>query len=81
MRSLCAAGVVMLMRHTTDTMETFFDSRIDLLQRQLSKQTEKLKLRAEGVIKARKVRTPGGEDIDREVRRLKLGVRDSHRIS
>jgi len=55
-----------------DTMETFFDSRIDLIQRQLSKRTEKLRMRAEHIVKTSKVRTPGGEDLDREVQKMKL---------
>lgn len=33
-----------------DTMETYFDSRIDLIQRQLAKRSEKLKMRAEETI-------------------------------
>jgi len=33
-----------------DTLETFFDSRLDLIQRQLAKRSEKLKMRAEGTI-------------------------------
>jgi hypothetical protein len=64
-----------------DTMETFFDSRIDLLQRHLAKQTVKLKTRAEEVIKTRKVRTPGGEELDREVQKIKLKVRTLRLVS
>ncbi|KAI0736098.1 hypothetical protein C8Q72DRAFT_791291 [Fomitopsis betulina] len=33
-----------------DTMETYFDSRLDLIQRQLAKRSEKLKMRAEETI-------------------------------
>jgi hypothetical protein len=61
-----------------DTMETFFDSRVDLLQRRLVKQTEKLKSRADTIIKTTKVRTPRGEDLDREVQKIRLKV---HSIS
>jgi hypothetical protein len=57
-------------------METFFDSRLDLLQRQLQKQTEKLKTRAEDVIRtSAKIRTPGGEELNLEVQKLRLRVR------
>jgi hypothetical protein len=56
-------------------METFFDSRVDLLQRQLQKQTDKLKGRAEEVLRtSAKIRTPGGEDLNLEVRKMRLKV-------
>ena len=65
----------------TDTMETYFDSHIDLLQRSLQKHSDRLKLNAE---KAFKIRSPSGEvlskeilseNFDREVKNFKLKVR------
>jgi hypothetical protein len=61
-------------------METFFDSRLDLLQRRLSKQTDKLKMRAEDVLRdLPRIKTPTGElvpkDLDRELQKVKLKVR------
>lgn len=61
-----------------DVMETYFDSRVDLLQRRLQKQTDRLKMRAEEVGKEiRKIRSPGsGEPLadnwDREMQKMKL---------
>ena len=61
----------------TDTIETFFDSRMDLLERRLKKHYDKLKLRAE---EASKFKPPSGElfaagkDIDKEVQKFKLKV-------
>jgi len=64
----------------TDTMETYFDSHIDLLQRSLQKHSDRLKLNAE---KAFKIRSPSGdvlskealsENFDREVKNFKLKV-------
>ncbi|KIM83878.1 hypothetical protein PILCRDRAFT_818889 [Piloderma croceum F 1598] len=63
-----------------DTMETYFDSHIDLLQRNLQKHSDRLKLNAE---KAFKIRSPSGdvlskealsENFDREVKNFKLKV-------
>ena len=59
-----------------DTVETFFDSRMDLLERRLKKQTDKLKMRAE---EAFKFKAPSGErfvakDLEREVQKFKLKV-------
>jgi hypothetical protein len=61
-------------------METFFDSRVDLLQRRLQERTDRLRVRAEGVIKeSLKIRTPGGEvlgeNLDKEMQKLKMKVR------
>lgn len=60
----------------SDTIETFFDSRMDLLERRLKKHSDKLKLRAE---EAFKFKAPSGDlfagkDIDREVQKFKLKV-------
>ncbi|KAF7980903.1 hypothetical protein HWV62_36093 [Athelia sp. TMB] len=64
-----------------DTMETYFDSHIDLLQRSLQKHSDRLKSKAE---EALKFRSPSGVDIlskevltenfDREVKNFKLKV-------
>ncbi|EJD01279.1 uncharacterized protein FOMMEDRAFT_110967 [Fomitiporia mediterranea MF3/22] len=59
-----------------DTIETFFDSRMDLLERRLKKHSDKLKMRAE---EAFKFKTPAGElfvakDLDKEVQKFKLKV-------
>jgi hypothetical protein len=64
-------------------METYFDSRIDLLQRRLQKHSDRLKLNAEKAFKI-----PSGdvlskealsENFDREVKNFKLKVRQSQR--
>jgi hypothetical protein len=66
-----------------DTMETYFDSHIDLLQRSLQKHSDRLKSKAE---EAFKIRAPSGEvlskeilaeNFDREVKNFKLKVRDA----
>jgi hypothetical protein len=71
---------------TTDTMETYFDSHIDLLQRNLQKHSDRLKLNAE---KAFKIRSPSGdvlskealsENFDREVKNFKLKVSNAMTI-
>ncbi len=62
-----------------DTMETYFDSHLDLLQRRLSKQSDKLKMKAEetfnDVFKKDlfKIKAPSG-DIEREMQKFKLKV-------
>ena len=61
-------------------METYFDSHLDLLQRRLSKQSDKLKMRAEetfnDVFKKDlfKIKAPSG-DLEREMQKFKLKVR------
>jgi len=62
-----------------DTMETYFDSRLDLLQRRLAKHSEKLKLKAEekfqDVLRRDifKTKSPSGDRaIEREMQTLKL---------
>ena len=70
----------------TDTMETYFDSHIDLLQRNLQKHSDRLKSKADLAFKidSFKIRTPSGEllskevlseNFDREVKNFKLKVR------
>lgn len=60
-------------------METYWDSRIDLLQRKLSQRTDKLKSRAEVLgdyfttIKTPKTDV-ARENIDREIKKLQLKV-------
>ncbi|KAH7931377.1 hypothetical protein BV22DRAFT_1108796 [Leucogyrophana mollusca] len=58
-----------------DTMETYFDSRLDLLQRQIQKHSDRLKMRAEEALKKR---APTGdllaENFDREVKNFKVKV-------
>lgn len=73
------------MRVATDTMETFFDSRLDLLQRNLAKHSDRLKMKADQALQEMfkkdrlKVRSPSGEvltdNLDRELRKFKLKVR------
>lgn len=62
-----------------DTMETYWDSRIDLLQRKLSQRTDKLKSRAEVLGDYfTTIKTPKAdvarENIDREIKKLQLKV-------
>ena len=63
------------MRERLDTMETYFDSRIDLLQRQIQKHSDRLKMKAEGALKKR---AQSGdfftENFDREIKNFKLKV-------
>lgn len=60
----------------SDTMETFFDARIDLIQRALTKHSDRLKIRAEEAMN--KMKTPAGEDLaenlDREMQKFRLKV-------
>lgn len=66
-------------------METYFDSHIDLLQRNLQKHSDRLKSKADQAFKidSFKIRTPSGdllskevlsENFDREVKNFKLKV-------
>jgi hypothetical protein len=54
-------------------METFFDSRLDLLQRQIQKHSDRLKSKAEEALKKR-VQSGDllAENFDREVKNFKL---------
>ncbi|KAN0097781.1 Protein of unknown function (DUF2838) domain containing protein [Tylopilus felleus] len=58
-----------------DTMETFFDSRLDLLQRQIQKHSDRLKMKAEEALKKR---AQSGdvlaENLEREIKNFKLKV-------
>ncbi|CAL1701595.1 unnamed protein product [Somion occarium] len=62
-----------------DTMETYFDSRLDLLQRQLSKHSDRLKTKAEETFNdvfkkdvLKKIKSPSGDNLDREMQKFKL---------
>lgn len=68
----------------TDTVETYFDSRLDLLQRRLSKHSDRLKLKAESkfndVLKKDvfKIKSNGDlltNNLDKEMQKFKLKVR------
>lgn len=66
----------------TDTIETYFDSRIDLFQRNFTKQSDKLRMRAEETLKRiraeqalKEHREKLPKDLEREVQKLKLKVR------
>ena len=62
-------------RACADTMETFFDSRLDLLQRQIQKHSDRLKMKAEEALKKR---AQSGdvlaENLEREIKNFKLKV-------
>jgi hypothetical protein len=62
--------------YDADTMETYFDSRLDLIQRSLQKHSDRLKMRAEETLETFKIRDLSGdllaENFDREVRGFKL---------
>ncbi|KAF9224327.1 hypothetical protein BS17DRAFT_879828 [Gyrodon lividus] len=58
-----------------DTMETYFDSRLDLLQRQIQKHSDKLKMRAEEALKKRAQPVDNiADNFDREIKNFKLKV-------
>lgn len=60
----------------TDTLETYWDSRMDLLERRIKSQSERLKSRANEHLA--KIKTPSGDkyarDIENEVKRFKVKV-------
>lgn len=57
-------------------METFFDSRLDLLQRQIQKHSDRLKSKAEEALKKRVQSSDVlAENFDREIKNFKLKVR------
>lgn len=61
------AGLTLL-----DTIETFFDARIDLFERNLKKHKERIQTRAAALAKT-KIRT-NTEELDKEVQKFKLKV-------
>jgi len=75
--SACEFSADMASNFFPDTLETYFDSRLDLLERRLKKQGERLKVRAnEGLAR---IKTPTGEvkyakDIEKEVQKFKIKV-------
>ena len=72
-----ACWVLLELTLFVDTLETFFDARIDLIQRTLTKHSDRLKIRAEEAMN--KMKSPSGEDLaenlDREMQKFKLKVR------
>lgn len=61
-------------RPRADTMETYFDSRLDLLQRQIQKHSDRLKTKAEEALKKRPHGDVLTENLDREIKNFKLKV-------
>ncbi|KAJ3723046.1 hypothetical protein C8R42DRAFT_665133 [Lentinula raphanica] len=60
-----------------DTMETFFDSHVDLLQRKLQRHSDRLKMKAEEALKMRDFSVAGdqiAENFEKEVKSFKLKV-------
>jgi len=73
-----------------DTLETYFDSRIDLLERRLKKHGDKLKVKAADALKRttsealKRTKTPTGEiqrlygerskEVEKELAKFKLNV-------
>ncbi|KAF8324467.1 uncharacterized protein EI90DRAFT_3129932 [Cantharellus anzutake] len=55
-----------------DTVETFFDARIDLFERNLKKQKDRFQLRAKALAK-QKIR-PNTEELDKELQKFKTKV-------
>ena len=63
----------------SDTIETYFDSHVDLLQRKLQKHSDRLKLKAEETFKIKdlKIKDLSGDllsDNLREIKNFKLKV-------
>jgi hypothetical protein len=58
-----------------DTIETFFDSRLDLLERRLKKHGDMLKFKAEEALKRTRTPIQGDMDFDKEIQKFKLKVR------
>lgn len=63
---------------TADTVETYFDSHVDLLQRKLQKHSDKLKMAAEEAFKDLKIKDLSGdllaENLEREIKAFKVKV-------
>ena len=58
-----------------DTMETYFDSHVDLLQRRLQKHSDRLKMKAEETFKMRDLSGDLlAENFEKEVKNFKLKV-------
>ena len=67
-------------------METYFDSRLDLLQRNLAKHSDRLKVKADKALQemlkkdfVNKLKSPSGEiiadNLEREMQKFRLKVR------
>ena len=69
-----------------DTIETYFDSHVDLLQRKLQKHSGRLKMKAEETFKLKdlSIKDLSGdmlaEHFDREFKNFRLKVRASRRL-
>lgn len=62
-------------RTRADTMETYFDSRLDLLQRHIQKHSDRLKTKAEEALKKRVHSSDAlAENLDREIKNFRLKV-------
>jgi len=65
---------------SSDTVETYFDSHVDLLQRKLQKHSDRLKLKAEETFKIKdlKIKDLSGdlltENLEREIKNFKIKV-------
>ncbi len=65
---------------SVDTVETYFDSHVDLLQRKLQKHSDKLKMKAEEAFKIKdmKIKDLSGdlltENLEREIKSFKVRV-------
>lgn len=72
-----------LISASADTVETYFDSHVDLLQRKLQKHSDRLKLKAEETFKIKdlKIKDLSGdllaENLEREIKSLKVKVRSN----
>jgi hypothetical protein len=70
---------------SSDTVETYFDSHVDLLQRKLQKHSDRLKLKAGETMKDLKIKDLSGdllsENLEREIKNFKLKVRVSDVLS
>ena len=79
-------------RRVADTMETYFDSRLDLLQRNLAKQSDRIKMKADMALQGlrkdilKQMKTPSGDSIpiadnlEKEMQKFKLKVRAADRM-
>lgn len=60
---------------SSDTLETYFDSHVDLLQRKLQKHSDRLKMKAEVTFKIREISGDVlAENIEREFKNFRLRV-------
>lgn len=85
MRILPLATLPRIQRVLADTVETYFDSRLDLLQRRMTKHSDRLKMKAQSkfndVFKKDvfKLKSVNGDlltdNLDREMQKFKLRVR------